>query len=243
MVRPVANPALGVAKAWAQPLTPASSKIGGQMCSNYRPAGKRGLGFYGAAALDDDEIPSKDIYPGASAPLLYRASNEIPRTFLLGTFGLLPHWAKERAFAKHTYNARAETVADKPSFRGAWHKRQLCIVPADAIYEPNYETGNAVWWRIARTDGLPMSLAGLWERKNWGDDLPSWSFTLLTVNADHDPVMRRFHKPTDEKRTVVVLDGDQIDRWLQAKTEREARELLRPCDPGLLETAEGRLPV
>ena len=76
---------------------------------------------------------------------------------------------------------------------------------------------------------------------HWGDDLPNWSFTILTVNADHDPVMRRFHKPTDEKRTVVVLDGAQINQWLGAKSESEARDLLKPCDPGILEPTAGRL--
>jgi len=78
-------------------------------------------------------------------------------------------------------------------------------VPAEAIYEPNYETGKAVWWRTQRADGEPMALAGLWERKQWHDARPTWSFTMLTVNAEAHPVMRRFHKPGDEKRTVVVL--------------------------------------
>ncbi|MBT0961684.1 SOS response-associated peptidase [Denitromonas iodatirespirans] len=210
------------------------------MCSNYRPVGKRGIDYFGAAPLDDDILP-RDIYPGGAGPLIYRPGDGAPRSSVLGTFGLLPAWAKDRAFSKRTYNARSETVAEKPSFRHAWQKRQLCIVPAEAIYEPCYESGKAVWWRIQRADGHPMALAGLWERKQWGDDAPSWSYTMLTVNADAHPVMRRFHKPGDEKRSVVVLDLDQIDAWLSASSEPDRRALLRLCRADALVAQTGRI--
>ncbi|WP_227815035.1 SOS response-associated peptidase [Nitrogeniibacter aestuarii] len=183
----------------------------------------------------------KDAYPGSAGPMIFKPDDRETPSCVAGTFGLLPVWAKVRAFAKRTYNARTETAAEKPSFRNAWHKGHLCIVPANAIYEPCYETGKAVWWRIERADGLPMALAGLWERKQWGDDGPSWSFTMLTVNADTHPVMRRFHKPQDEKRTVVVLDGSQIDAWLGASSEADMRALLRPCADDLLVAEAGRL--
>jgi putative SOS response-associated peptidase YedK len=88
---------------------------------------------------------------------------------------------------------------------------------------------------------MPMALAGLWERKAWGEGMPSWSFTMLTVNADDRPVMRRFHKPGDEKRTPVILDGAQIEEWLGASDEAQMRELLRLCDPAMLAAASGRL--
>ena len=211
------------------------------MCSNYRPVGNTGLSFFDVPPIDGG-IPAGDVYPGSAAPLIYRPGDNAPRAAVLGTFGLLPFWAKEPSFAKRTYNARSETVAEKPSFRNAWRKRQLCIVPVTAFYEPCYETGKAVWWRIRRADGKPMALTGLWERKVWGQGIPSWSFTMLTVNADDHPVMRRFHKADDEKRTPVILDGEQIEGWLGASSEAQMRELLRPCDPVLL-TAEDRKSV
>lgn len=71
--------------------------------------------------------------------------------------------------------------------------------------------------------------------------MPSWSFTLLTVNAEAHPLMRRFHKPADEKRTVVVLDGKALDAWLEADSAEEMRFLLRPCADELLVAAPGRL--
>ena len=62
----------------------------------------------------------------------------------LARFGLIPHWSKDTNIGKRTYNARSETVAEKPSYRTPWRRRQFAIALADAIYEPNYESGKAV---------------------------------------------------------------------------------------------------
>lgn len=209
------------------------------MCSNYRPATARHLEQLGADA-EQLKLAAGDTYPGGQAPVILPAEG-ISRQCALGTFGLLPVWAKDRSFAKRTYNARAETVAEKPSFRHAWGHRQLCIVPAAAFYEPCYETGKAVWWRIERAGGGPMAIAGMWETKRWPDGGPDLSFTMLTVNADDHPLMRRFHKPKDEKRTVVVLDEANIDRWLLASSPEQMRQLLANSQQVELLATEGRL--
>lgn len=166
------------------------------MCSNYRPSSGRELAQLGVSAeLILDAAP--DTYPGGEAPVIL-LGDDGRRRCALASFGLIPVWAKDRSFAKRTYNARTETVGEKPSYRHAWSRRQLCIVPARAIYEPCYETGKPVWWRIERADGGPMPIVGLWECKHWDDGGPALSFTMLTVNADDHPVMRRFHQITRE---------------------------------------------
>lgn len=212
----------------------------GIMCSNYRPASGRDLVQFHVVP-PNDLVTGQDAYPGSVAPIVV-AESEGERICVIGTFGLLPGWAKDRAFAKRTYNARTETAAEKPSFRNAWRRRQLCIVPATAIYEPNYETGRAEWWRIQRADGSPMAIAGLWERNAWGDGSPEFSFSMLTVDASMHPLFRRFHKPTSEKRMIVVLDGSEIEEWLFASDESLFSEMLRPCAGDLLQAAPGRLP-
>ncbi len=210
------------------------------MCSNFRPTWASDLAYFG---VPPPQLPfdDKDAFPGSHAPMIYLRPEGGGLSSVVGTFGLLPVRAKARGFATYTCNARAETVAEKLSFRSAWHKRQVCIVPATAFYEPCYETGKPVWWRIARADGAPMAIAALWERKQWEEGVPSWSFTLLTVNADAHPLMRRFHKPADEKRTVVVLDDSALDAWLKADSAEGMRDLLRPCADDLLVAAPGRL--
>jgi len=128
-------------------------------------------------------------------------------------------------------NARAESVGEKRSYSGAWKKLQLCLIPCAAFYEPNYETGKPVRWRIGVEGGRPFAIAGLW--RAWEDpDGVSLSFTMLMVNANEHPLMKRFHRPGDEKRSVVILRPEEYDDWLGARSTDEARSFLNlfPAD-------------
>jgi putative SOS response-associated peptidase YedK len=141
---------------------------------------------------------------------------------LLGSFGLIPHWASDTNISRHTYNARTDTVAVKPSFRDAWNSARHCIIPDDAILEPGWRTGKAVATRIARADGSPMGIAGLWAwwKRPKGEELQS--FTMLTINAEAHPLMNHFHKPIDEKRMVIILPEDRYADWLHATLAQSA---------------------
>ncbi|PMQ16930.1 hypothetical protein JaAD80_07965 [Janthinobacterium sp. AD80] len=152
------------------------------------------------------------------APIL-RGSHEAPGEMEVAPamFGMVPHWADHK-LARQTYNARTETVASKPSFRSAWKRKQFCIIPAANFFEPNYETGTPVRWRIERADGGPVAIAGIWEYRP-ADQL--LSFSMLTINADGHPLMKRFHKPDDEKRMVMILDPDQYQGWLNGSLVSE----------------------
>jgi putative SOS response-associated peptidase YedK len=174
-----------------------------------------------------------DLWPGylgsfvRKHPLADVGDEAVPdREALPGLFGLVPHWATDSAMTKHTYNARSETVAEKPSFRDAWKRGQHCIIPAQAIYEPDWRSGKAVATRIERLDGEPMGIAGLWSC--WKSPKGEvFSYTMLTINADGHPFMNRFHKPTDEKRMVVVLAPDRYLDWLDA-SEKDSMEFMQP---------------
>lgn len=85
-----------------------------------------------------------------------------------------------------------------------------------------------------RADGKPMGIADIWERGIKAEGRPSWSMSMLTINADGPPVMQRFHKPGDEKRSVVILPDDEWGDWLRAKSVETARGLLRPIEANLL---------
>ena len=195
------------------------------MCTNY--VGTRNKAWAKSTfgvELPDTPFP-EEAYPGYAAPIVRRDANgEIYCE--LARFGLVPHWSKDASIGKRTYNARAETVAEKPSYRTPWKKRQFCLTLADAIYEPNYESGKAVRWKIQREDTEPMAIASLWDQwtdKSTGEIVVS--FTMLTVNANDHPVMRQFHKPEDEKRSVVVLN-DPL-QWLDQDLD-DPIQLLHP---------------
>ena len=149
------------------------------------------------------------------------------REALTGVFGLIPAWAKDDKFARRTYNARSETAATLPSFRDAWRRGHKCIIPADAIYEPDWRSGKAQATRIARSNGGALGVAGLWSA--WESPAGDWisSFTMLTINADDHPLMRNFHKPGDEKRMVVILPEATYDDWLNAPAAR-SMAFMRP---------------
>lgn len=191
------------------------------MCSNYTPPKPDAVRqHFGVSAVPDTY--KDETYPGYLAPIVRIADDGSGALECVNAcFGMVPHWA-ERTLARHTYNARSETVASKPSFRHAYARRQWCIIPAESFFEPSYESGKAVRWKISRDDGALLGIAGLWEwRPNGGqDDLPLLSFTMLTINADHHVLMQRFHKPEDEKRMLVLLDPLQYPLWLQSTQEQ-----------------------
>ncbi|MDB5975128.1 MAG: hypothetical protein JWR07_1888 [Nevskia sp.] len=209
------------------------------MCSRYQSVRldddlKR---FYKAVSTGLPPDLKPDVFPGYGAPFIRRprewgsGDEAVPaREARLGTFGLLPHWAKDTKLTKSTYNARSETVAAKPAFRDAWKSAKHCIIPAWAFYEPDWRTGKHIPTRIARSDGRPLGIAGLW---SWwkplaGDEV--LSFTMLTINADAHPVMCNYHRPDDEKRMIVLLREEDYDAWLDAPPER-SMEFMRACPP------------
>ena len=125
-------------------------------------------------------------------------------------------------------------MATKPTFRGPWSRGQRCLIPAESFLEPNWETGKNIWWRFRRADGLPFGLAGVWN--TWTDNTSGEiidSYTMLTINADADPLMSRMHKsepklPPDQqdKRSVVAIEPADYDRWLGGSIT-EAMALIR----------------
>lgn len=157
-----------------------------------------------------------ESYPLYQAPFVRRDRETGDREPALGLFGLVPHWSKDMTIGRRTYNARSETAAEKPAFRDAWKFGRRCVIPLESFYEPNWESGKAIRWRIGAADGEPMGIAGLWSFWRSPEGPEVLSMTMLTVNADGHEVMQHFHKPGDEKRMIVILDESQYDAWLDA---------------------------
>lgn len=180
------------------------------------------------------DLTRTDIWPGYEGAFIHRpleadsGDEAVPeREALRGLFGLVPHWSRDLTLAKRTYNARSETVADKPSFRDAWRRGQHCVIPVEAFFEPDWRSGRAVATRISHADGQPLGLAGLWSAWTSPQGEVVHSFTMLTINADAHPLMKHFHKPGEEKRMVVVLPPSQYQDWLQAGPQ-DSMDFLRP---------------
>lgn len=152
-----------------------------------------------------DLAPRFNIAPTQAAPVVrWSPAAEAPALAFL-RWGLVPAWAKDAAGAGRLINARAETAADKPSFRAALRRRR-CLVPADGFYEWRAEGGAKQPYHIARPDHAPFAFAGLWERWSRGAE-PLETFTILTTDAN--AALRPLHD-----RMPVILDPADYDLWL-----------------------------
>jgi putative SOS response-associated peptidase YedK len=210
------------------------------MCNRYRPPSRADI----EAEWLIGNPPARQVwdgvlFPRGQGPFIRRSRDETAysRELVVGQWGLIPWFAKEPKLKYPTNNARSEELADKACYKHPWARGQRCIIPAADFDEPNWESGKNVWWRFRRADGRPWGLAGLWN--TWTDKATGEvhdSYTMLTLNADADPLMSRMHKPDpklavdqQDKRSVIALAPADYDQWL-AGTVREATELLRLAD-------------
>lgn len=177
-----------------------------------------------------------EIFPRAPGPFVRgtRDNSEPRRERVIGQWSLVPWFAKTPKLTYSTNNARFEEISTKASFKHSWADGKRCIIPAVSFDEPNWESGKNIWWRFRRADGAPWGLAGLWN--TWTDKASGElveSYTLLTLNADQHPLMRRMHKPDpklgpdqQDKRSVVPIELADVDTWLFGSAE-QAAELVR----------------
>lgn len=209
------------------------------MCVDFEPATAEDL-------ADDFQVESpslewrKEVWQDYAAPIIVGAEGS--RHALVGSYGFIPKTHMPPGVRLTTMNARAETVGQLRSYKSAWVKSQLCLVPCRSFFEPNYESGKAVRWRINMADEQPFAVAGVWRTWDEGTNNESHSFTQLTINADDHPFMCRFHKPNDEKRSLVILPRDSWDDWLGCKDPEFARSFLTLYPAELMKGEPAPLP-
>jgi putative SOS response-associated peptidase YedK len=184
-----------------------------------------------AAGVDPDAPPHWNIGPQRTLFALSEPEGE--RILDRYRWGLLPSWAKDPSISNRLFNARAETVSEKPSFRSAFAKRP-CVVAVDGFYEWDHREGRQKQPHyFTRVDGDPLLFAGLfehWRDHSLGDDAPvvaTCTVITTTPNDDIDGI---------HDRMPVVLERGAIDLWLDTdEVHRELRhELLRPAPTGTL---------
>jgi putative SOS response-associated peptidase YedK len=205
------------------------------MCTNFTPTKKNEWvkTHFGVDLPAHDY--SQEAFPSYPAPIVVQSHNSGRIAFGLARFGLIPSWAKDDKISRHTYNVRSETAAERPSYRAAWRNRQYGLVLVDNFYEPCYETGKAVRTQISLESDEPFAIACLWDRwkqPETGEIVTS--FSMLTVNADQHPVMKRFHRDGDEKRTPVIVPEANYMDWLGASVEQAVPLMHLPIPSDLM---------
>jgi len=139
-------------------------------------------------------------------------------------WGLIPAWAKEPKMLGATFNARAETIEEKPTFRNAWRAGRRCLIVVDGFYE--WRKADKAPFTIERADGKLMAMAGLWEtwRGPAGATETMLSCSVITTAAND--AMSAVHE-----RMPVILGPEDWPIWLgeQPAAAGQLAALLRPC--------------
>ncbi|MEX0877046.1 MAG: SOS response-associated peptidase [Phycisphaerales bacterium] len=149
----------------------------------------------------------------------------------IARFGLIPSWAKDRSIGAKMINARAETIGEKPAFRGLVRSRRA-VLPVDGFYEWQSLPASKAKrpWFFRRADGEPVLLACVWD--TWLDPQagsPVDSFSIITTAAGEQ--IQPIHH-----RTPVVLGEESLPGWFDRETPmNEVHAMLRPAGAGVLD--------
>ncbi|QMV73066.1 SOS response-associated peptidase [Comamonas piscis] len=180
-----------------------------------------------AAAQAAQDGPADEPAPTpAAAP----APHDTPRLLVPAQWGLVPHWVKSASDgqlrATKLVNVKSDNASTSTAFRDAWLNNQRCIVPMMAFVTDDYRNGKAKPTRIARVDGLPMGVAGVWSRWTDEDGTELLSYAIITVNANAHALMNRYQQPGNEKSMPAILNEGAYDAWLRSSAYK-AKEFLR----------------
>ena len=170
------------------------------------------------------ELPAEGLQPrynAAPTQHLPVILNEVPPAIQLLQWGLIPSWAKDPAIGSRMINARAETLAEKPSFRAAFKKRR-CLVLADGFYEWLQTPAGKQPMRITLASGEPFAMAGLWESWHAPDGSLLRTFTIIT--GEPNELVAPIHN-----RMPAILLPEHEAIWLDNAAEPAIwQDILRP---------------
>ena len=192
------------------------------MCANYKP-----LTIEQSKQLELPLIPfeyAEEVYPSYKTPLLFKYDYGLEWREVL--FGLVPKWSEDINISKHTYNARHETIFQKPSFQDAAYKCKFGVIPVSEFYESKYIENKPQRWGVRRKDGKAFYIAALYEIRKLNDQIIR-SAAMLTMDAIDHPMMKDFHEPGDVKRSVVVIPDTRLDDWLSLKQPYQLNEYMK----------------
>ena len=215
----------------------------GRFVSSSSP--ERIAAYFGAEQVADSLGPNFNVAPTNDVYGVV-ADADGHRELQVFHWGLVPVWAKERKIGQKMINARSETIAEKPAFKGIV-KKHRCIIPMDGFYEwaPGVEGGPTTKagklakrpYFIHRHDGEPLAVAGIWSAwrdKQAAPDEP-WLHSTAVVTTRANELMSSIHD-----RMPVILPTAMWDTWLDPTNQHVEvlSKLLVPAPEELLEMHE-----
>jgi putative SOS response-associated peptidase YedK len=190
---------------------------------------------YGATLIDPDKYRPSYYYNAFSLPHLPAFCSGMPRKLRLLQWGLIPSWTKTIDDANiirlKTFNARAETLLQKPSFSGSFRSGR-CIIPVKGFFEWQHAGKEKIPWYICNFKDEIISFAGLYS--DWTETSTGEVFsTFSIVTTDANDLMAMIHN--SGKRMPVILDKPSEDTWMDTSLNlNEINDVLKPCPSELL---------
>lgn len=150
-------------------------------------------------------------------------TQEKPHRIEWMNWGLVPSWSKDPQIGNRLINARAETLAEKPSFKNAYTRRR-CLIPADGFYEWMHlkkGAGKGDPYYFSLSGHHPFAFAGIWElwQNSQGDEIYSCSIITCAANELVKPI---------HERMPVILDEKSSSFWLGKHSVQELNTILVP---------------
>ncbi len=166
-----------------------------------------------------------NITPAASMPVIIKKN---PNYVVKMRWGLIPSWAKDPSIGQKLINARAETIAEKPSFRHAF-KSNRCLIPSNGFYEWKKTKVGKIPYFIHRADNKTFSFAGIYER--WLNSKNEEVNTYAIITCSPNSLVKPIHD-----RMPVILSEKGESKWLDTNSDaNKLLSLLKPFDPTELE--------
>ncbi len=167
--------------------------------------------------------PSWNIAPSQQLLTTVRDPATGGRQAIMMRWGLIPKWARDEKIGYSTFNARADTISQKPAFRDGWREGRRCLIVTDGFYEWDKKRGGKQPFAIARATGQLTVMAGLWRNgcRRAKERIVSCTIITTEPNALIEPL---------HDRMPVILAEEDWPAWLGEvpATEAELRALLRP---------------
>jgi len=178
--------------------------------------------------LPSEFKPDRNVSPGRLVPVVI---NKDTRNVELYKWGLVPVWAKDPLIGNKLINARAETIAEKPSFRNSFQRRR-CLILADGFYEWKSEVNKKQPYLFKLIDGKPFTFAGIWG--HWQDKAGNELTTCTIITTTPNRTLAEYHD-----RMPVILDKDFRWLWLEPTTATvDLQKMMVPFPDNLLASPE-----
>lgn len=169
----------------------------------------------------------RSLYPGRSGNIILLGES----TLRPAHFGLLSGWNKKASDAKSTFNARNDTITEKPTWRGPWHKKQRCIVQTSGFYETDKRTKRKYFFSVK--GNAAFYYGGLF---NWWIN-PANNHTLLTyaiITTSPNMLVADFHN-----RMPWIIDQEVLANWMNPQADlAELLKLMQPYPHFLMDCTE-----